>query len=561
MNRISRLCVFCFLLQTVIVQGETFYLSPQKTPEEAQALYNQARECEFPASAAENPNHGLDKALPLYANSAFEGNTQAALRLYELMYCSYSGVYQPKNNGNDKLRQDSLRITALCGAFPLIKDDDLGAIRLLKAKAKSGDSTADCALAWRLLGNSRGNADDFKALFQRFQSAQKNGLTAGTLGCAECYLRGIGVEQNFPKAIELYEKAAREGEYLASIQLAKLCFWGIYKKELDVEKRDNLTVSLIQNALHISELEARRLICNYLHHAQSHVILPLNQERDFFLSEYEALRFRWTKRTAELGDGECLYSMAFNYIQGTCVKKDVNQGIALLIKSAENGYSSAYLALGELYQTGVVIPCDYVKAREYFQKAFNAGLSYEAMQNLVAMQLIGQGCEKMTFAQVKRWTKEFSSQGKLNSNAAEKEKPQFNVSQERFNDDYFWESVYGKFGELIWNPDIPLQDQPEIEKYALSQPVNQDNEFIDFTCLVENYQQGRIPLSRLVRAVQWRALRLDVPKENTQTAFTNLYESCKDFSRLFECLLENPACAADKAELVRWRDYWAEKAR
>ena len=99
------------------------------------------------------------------------------------------------------------------------------------------------------------------------------------------------------------------------------------------------------------------------------------------------------KTSAEAGQVEFQYELAYLYLRQPFLDPDASQAIYWFEKAAAQGNQDAYYHLGTLYWHDERVTPDYSKAREYFEKAVAAGDEL-AKDNLGHMLAAGQGGPK-----------------------------------------------------------------------------------------------------------------------------------------------------------------------
>jgi hypothetical protein len=96
--------------------------------------------------------------------------------------------------------------------------------------------------------------------------------------------------------------------------------------------------------------------------------------------------FASVQRKAQGGDAIAQYNLAKDYIGGIGVARDPAQGLAWLVKSADQGYFGAEYALAYMYLNGAVkLPKDEHEAAKWFWKA--AKQQNKASQDKLAAML------------------------------------------------------------------------------------------------------------------------------------------------------------------------------
>lgn len=77
------------------------------------------------------------------------------------------------------------------------------------------------------------------------------------------------------------------------------------------------------------------------------------------------------KQSAEYGNGRAMNAVANLFTTGTSVNAD--SAIKWYKKAASTGYTNAYYNLGRIYQTGDLVPQDFIKAATYYKAGSDAG--------------------------------------------------------------------------------------------------------------------------------------------------------------------------------------------
>ncbi|BBL70641.1 tetratricopeptide repeat protein [Methylogaea oryzae] len=82
-------------------------------------------------------------------------------------------------------------------------------------------------------------------------------------------------------------------------------------------------------------------------------------------------------KKAEQGDAKAEYFVGLSYAQGETVAADKAKAVLWMRKSAEQGYSDAQVALGNMYLNGRYakegVPKDYAQGKELLRKAADQG--------------------------------------------------------------------------------------------------------------------------------------------------------------------------------------------
>lgn len=212
---------------------------------------------------------------------------------------------------------------------------------------KALDAGEDAVLFW--YGEIYYDEEQYEDALKKFQRAAVDGNEFQNKAedrIGDLYHDGRGVEQNFDKAVEWYEKAAEHGNVDSMCSLAVMYITGD-----EVEK------------------DERRALY-------------------------------WMLEAANNGSISAMENLGKMYSNGDCVVKDDVAALAWYKKSAEHGNSDAMFSVGSFYYRGIAVDEDMSQAKEWFIKAWEAGnndtlfflgLVYDDMGNSDrAMELIWQ---------------------------------------------------------------------------------------------------------------------------------------------------------------------------
>lgn len=198
-----------------------------------------------------------------------------------------------------------------CSALPAVGRD-------IKAAARSGDAAAQVILARMYFEGTFGSHDPVMSARWLLAAVDQGDPDAMNI-LGRFYLSGVGVELDEARGLSLLREAADRGQPQAQAYMAYA-----YGEGAGVE-RD--TVEFL----------------------------------------------RWTRRAAENGDARSRYNLAVLYLTGSLVSQDVPAGRALLELSADQGFTEAQVALGELLIRNLDQPSDLVEAGKWFAIAGTKG--------------------------------------------------------------------------------------------------------------------------------------------------------------------------------------------
>ncbi len=178
-----------------------------------------------------------------------------------------------------------------------------------------------------------------EAILKTLEQSAGNGNADAQYDLAWMYEHGYGLELNYPKAFQWYEKAAQKGYIKAQYQLAEL---------YTDDRRD----------------------------------------------EYDLTKAKdWYEAAAKQGDAKAQNKLSTIYYKGSGVAQDYGQARFWAEKSAAQGDSQGQVLLGWLYEKGYGVEQDYAKAKDWYEKSAMQG-NPKAQDNLARMYAQGKGVPK-----------------------------------------------------------------------------------------------------------------------------------------------------------------------
>lgn len=204
-------------------------------------------------------------------------------------------------------------------------------------------------------GRAYAQAGEQTKAFFHFDRASSLGSIRATAAVANAYMVGAGVGKDEGKALEMYKRAASQGDSEAAIEVGKYYSDGPSR---------NL------------ELAAQWL--STVDNAKGYVALG-----DLYRKGYEnaSIALKWYRKAAEAGDGEASYRVGEAYFTGKGAPRDLTEAISWFSLAAERGEIQAYSKTGWCYQAWAGDP-DYEKAIEWYSKGVAAG-------DVVSMRYLG----------------------------------------------------------------------------------------------------------------------------------------------------------------------------
>ncbi|MBQ8466035.1 MAG: sel1 repeat family protein [Alphaproteobacteria bacterium] len=179
------------------------------------------------------------------------------------------------------------------------------------------------------------------------------------------YLYGLnGVEMNYKKAFEYYQKAADKGDHVAINNLASLYYGGV-----GVSKNIEKAAELFAKASDMGNIEASLNLA----------VIYLTNQGSLRNEKAAAVLL---KKVAEHNNPTGKYLLGYAYLKGIGVPQNKRKAVENIRFAADKGYDEAQYIMGHLYVQGWGVPQNYNNALKYLNRAANQG-------NLSAIQSLG----------------------------------------------------------------------------------------------------------------------------------------------------------------------------
>lgn len=171
----------------------------------------------------------------------------------------------------------------------------------------------------------------------------------------KCYSKGIGVSQDFEKALLWFMKAAEQGYANAQYNAGNMFYKG-----QGVKQDNSMAFSLFKKAADqgLPNSEYALGTCYYYGHGI---------EKDY------AQAFKWYMKAANHGFARAQSNLGVCYYYGHGVEKDYAQAVYWYQKAAEQNDALAQTSLGTCYWGGRGVEKDYTQAVYWFKKAAEQG--------------------------------------------------------------------------------------------------------------------------------------------------------------------------------------------
>lgn len=171
-----------------------------------------------------------------------------------------------------------------------------------------------------------------------------------------CYEKGWGVDQDLKKALDWYNKAAKQNNGPAFNSIGNF-----YRMGNGVTADPKQAFEWYQKGADEKDAQAMLNLGNCYYYG-------MGTEKD------EKLAIDWWKASAEAGNAYAMAQMGDSYYFGLGVEKNLAKAIDYYIPAADKNITSALYRLGVLYYTGNGIGQDQTYAKLLMQKASNGGM-------------------------------------------------------------------------------------------------------------------------------------------------------------------------------------------
>ena len=254
---------------------------------------------------------------------------------------------------------------------------------------------------WVQLGNRAVDGErgtDALACYQRAAALGEDYLPALT-NLGYCYATGTGVEQDFAKALECFQRGAEKGFPRAQFLLAEAL-----RRGDGVERNDTEAAKWYQSAAWLGYPPAQTELGRCLEfgtgvaqslpqavkwytaaaeqgHAPGQCCLGFLYESGQGVEQSWEEAVRWYQAAAEQDYPRAQCNLAWCYEYGQGVEKDQAEAVRLYRAAAEQGYPRGLVCLGFCYERGRGVPADKAEAARLYRAA-------EYVRNLLLLVII-----------------------------------------------------------------------------------------------------------------------------------------------------------------------------
>jgi len=254
---------------------------------------------------------------------------------------------------------------------------------------------------------------DFSTLVKEMLPLAEKGYPRAQVHMGWIYERGVGVPQDYQKALEWYEKATSNGAKNAPAQIGNMYEKGFgvkqnYEKAAEYYKRSiELDGSLgyarmgylyeTGKGVQLDRVKAveyyDKAIAKGNYHAMTLLGL-LYQHGNGGLDRNEEKAIELYKQAIDHGDPLAMTRLGEMYNQGKGgLDKDHEKAMALFLESARYRLPAAYAHLGRMYDEGWATKQDFVEAKKWYEKAAENDAIF-AMKRLGIMYKEGRGTSR-----------------------------------------------------------------------------------------------------------------------------------------------------------------------
>lgn len=224
----------------------------------------------------------------------------------------------------------------------------------------------------------------------------ENGLAQFEL--AMLYLQGSGVQQDAKQALHWMERAKSNGDenaYEHGEACAKIVELQEAVTDGDLQAAAALAQEYMNMGLAMEEGNEFFGLCLQLATAAAEANVPeamwiLAQlyEHGLGVEDDSELAVGYYRRGSDLGNAACQHGLGSLYLQGDYLISDVEQGFALCMQAAKQGYAPAMKTIGVCYQYGDGVESSMKTALEWYERYLACNPDPEFEQQLLYLKSI-----------------------------------------------------------------------------------------------------------------------------------------------------------------------------
>ena len=248
-----------------------------------------------------------------------------------------------------------------------------------------------------------GVEQDYSKALEWYNKAVNAGNASAMYSIGYMYDYGEGVEQDYSKALEWYNKAANAGNSAAMNNIGYM-----YEFSEGVEQDYTKALEWYNKAVNAGNAAAwYNKAVNAGNAAAMNNIGRMYEfgkgvEQDYTKS------LEWYNKAANAGNATAMYNIGYMYDCGEGVEQDYSKALEWYNKAANAGNTAAMNNIGYMYDYGKGVEQDCSKALEWLKKAADAGNS-AAMYNIGYMYECGKGVEQDYTKALEWYTRSYNS--------------------------------------------------------------------------------------------------------------------------------------------------------
>ena len=261
-----------------------------------------------------------------------------------------------------------------------------------------------------------GVEQDYTKALEWYNKAANAGNDSAMYSIGYMYDYGEGVEQDYSKALEWYNKAANAGNSAAINNIGYM-----YEFSEGVEQDYSKALEWYNKAVNAGNAAAWYNKAVNAGNAAAMNNIGRMYEFGKGVEQDYTKALEWYNKAANAGNDSAMYNIGYMYDCGEGVEQDYSKALEWYNKAANAGNTAAMNNIGYMYDYGKGVEQDCSKALEWLKKAADAGNS-AAMYNIGYMYECGKGVEQDYTKALEWYTRSYNSGYKDASKGVERMK-------------------------------------------------------------------------------------------------------------------------------------------